>query len=218
VNTTDGRSTIDAVIFDIGGVLLDWDPRHLYRTVFDDEEVMERFLHDICSPAWHAPHDLGVSTAGSCTRLVEAHPEYGDEIWAWSTRGEEMVAGAFEETVEILNELTASGTACYALSNMEAETFPLRQARFGFFGLFAGIVISGIEKVAKPDPAIFELLLDRYQLDAHRTLFIDDVAENLRPASALGLATVHFESPGRLRHTLSDLGLLRPGPPKPEMG
>jgi 2-haloacid dehalogenase len=206
------RRAIEAVVFDIGGVLLDWNPRHLYRKVFADAEVMESFLGRICTDEWHAPHDRGASTADSCARLAASHPEHADEIWAWMTRGEEMIAGAFEETVQILTDLTHAGVACYALSNMEAETFPLRFERFAFFGLFDGIVISGIEGVAKPDLEIFELLLDRFALDARTTLYIDDTVDNLPPASALGMATVHYESPDSLRSTLRTWGLPAGGP------
>ena len=206
-------AAIEAVIFDIGGVLLDWNPRHLYRKVFDGDDVaMERFLARVCSPAWHDPHDRGASTAPSCALLAREHPEHADAIWAWLTRGEEMVAGAFAETVEILTELTRSGTACYALSNMEAETFPLRLERFEFFGLFAGIVISGLEGVAKPDRRIFEILIERFGLDTRATLFIDDNEANLRPASALGMATVHYRSAEGLRRSLRSVGLLPGGP------
>jgi 2-haloacid dehalogenase len=199
------------VVFDIGGVLLDWDPRHLYRQVFDDEQAMEQFLGRICTPQWHEQHDRGASTASSCARLAEAHPEHADEIWAWMTRGEEMVAGTIEDSVEILAELHRGGVACYALSNMEAETFPVRRRRFAFFDLFDGIVISGVEGVAKPDPVIFELLLRRYGLDAGATLFIDDNAENLAPASALGMSTVLFQSPEGLRRSLRHMDLLPAG-------
>jgi 2-haloacid dehalogenase len=202
---------IEAVVFDIGGVLLDWDPRHLYRTVFDDDEAMERFLADVCSPAWHAPHDRGASTAASCAALAALHPDQADEIWAWLYRGEEMVAGELAGTVAVLHELTSAGVACYALSNMEAETFPLRAARFDFFGQFTGVVISGQEKVAKPDREIFVLLLDRFGLDPATTLFIDDSIDNLRPAAELGMATVHFRSPQALRQALGSAGLLTAG-------
>jgi 2-haloacid dehalogenase len=124
-----------------------------------------------------------------------------------------MVAGQISETVDILTELTDAGVACYALSNMEAETFPLRFERFPFLARFTGIVISGVEGMAKPDPQIFELLLDRFRLDARTTLFIDDNAGNLRPAAALGMATLHYASSASLRHFLGRVGLLpgRPG-------
>jgi 2-haloacid dehalogenase len=212
VGVGDGRA-IEAVVFDLGGVLIDWNPRHLYRKVFDDENAMERFLGRICTPEWHDRHDRGESTADSCARLAAEHPEHAGEIWAWKTRSEEMVAGAFDETIDILTDLHHDGVACYALSNMEAETFPVRFERFPFFGLFDGIVISGLEGVAKPDREIFELIIERFGLDAAATVFIDDKVGNLRPASALGMATVHYESSGGLRRSLRALGLL--GGPSP---
>jgi 2-haloacid dehalogenase len=210
--TDEGRAPIDAVVFDVGGVLLDWNPRHLYRNVFDDTEAMERFLAAVCTPAWHDAHDRGASTAESCATLAEAHPEQADEIWAWATRSEEMVAGAFDDTVAIVRQLTAEGVACYVLSNMEAETFPLRFERFPFFGLFEGILISGQEGLAKPDDEIFELLIDRFGLNPSTTVFIDDNAGNLQPAAALGMPTILFQSPAGLRRSLCELGLLG-GPP-----
>jgi len=212
---TPRRAAIEAVVFDIGGVLLDWNPRHLYRKVFPDDAVaMERFLGRICTPQWHEAHDRGESTADSCALLAEAHPEHADAIWAWSMRGEEMVAGAFEENVQVLRDLTGAGVACYALSNMEAETFPVRAERYAFFGLFDGIVISGFEGVAKPDRQIFERLVDRFGLRAGATAFIDDNVGNLQPASALGMSTVHYRSPEGLRRSLGALGLLDPDPGK----
>jgi 2-haloacid dehalogenase len=211
--TSEGRTPpIDAVVFDVGGVLLDWNPRHLYRKVFDDTDTMERFLGTICTLEWHDPHDRGASTVESCAVLAEAHPEHADEIWAWSTRGEEMVAGAFDDTVAIVAELTRDGVACYVLSNMEAETFPLRFERFPFFQLFAGILISGQEGMAKPDDEIFELLIERFGLNPSTTVFIDDNVGNLDPAAALGMSTVLFESPESLRRSLHGLGLLSGAP------
>jgi 2-haloacid dehalogenase len=212
------RLAIEAVVFDIGGVLVDWNPRHLYRQVFDDEEAMERFLDRICTSEWHDAHDRGASMVESCARLADAHPDHASEIRAWANRSEEMIGGVFEDTIEILRELTGAGIACYALSNMEAETFPLRFERFPFFGLFDGIVISGLEGMAKPDPEIFELLLDRFGLVPEATVFIDDNIGNLRPASDLGLATVHFESPEGLRRSLGTLGLALGAPGNREPG
>jgi len=211
--TSEGQaSSIDAVVFDVGGVLLDWNPRHLYRKVFDDADAMEWFLSAICTSEWHGPHDRGASTAESCATLAEAHPEYADEIWAWATRSEEMVAGAFDDAVAIVTELTGDGVACYVLSNMEAETFPLRFERFPFFRLFEGILISGQEGMAKPDDQIFELLIERFELDPSTTVFIDDNVGNLHPAAALGMSTVLHQSPEGLRRSLRGLGLLS-GPP-----
>jgi FMN phosphatase YigB (HAD superfamily) len=198
---------VEAVVFDIGGVLLDWSPRHLYRKVFRDEQAMESFLGQICTSEWHDAHDRGQSISDSCARLADLHPGYAEEIWAWATRGEEMVTGQFDDTVTILTELTEAGVPCYALSNMEAETFPLRYDRYPFFKLFDGIVISGLEGMAKPDSEIFELLLERFGLNATSTLFIDDSVGNLRPAAALGMITVRFESSEGLRASLRAVGL-----------
>jgi 2-haloacid dehalogenase len=177
---------------------------------------MEHFLGRICTSEWHAPHDRGAATADSCARLARAHPEYVEAIWAWMTRGEEMVAGVFDDTVALLTELTEAGVPCYALTNMEAETFPRRLERFAFFGLFDGIVVSGLEKMAKPDPEIFQLLLDRFGLEARSTVFIDDNLGNLRPAAALGMPTVHFRSPAGLRLTLATWGLVSSRPEESE--
>jgi 2-haloacid dehalogenase len=208
------RCAVEAVVFDIGGVLLDWSPRHLYRKVFEDEQTMEFFLGQICTTEWHDAHDRGQSTADSCARLADIHPGYAEEIWAWATRGEEMVAGQFDDTVAILTDLVQAGVPCYALSNMEAETFPLRFDRYPFFRLFDGVVISGLEGMAKPDSEIFELLLDRFGLNATTTLFIDDNVGNLDPAAALGMATVRFESSEGLKDSLGAVGLL-PGVAEP---
>lgn len=199
---------VEAVVFDIGGVLVDWDPRHLYRTIFDDPEEMERFLAEVCTPEWHAPHDRGVSTMESCADLAKRHPDQADHIWAWALRSEEMVAGEIPGTARVVEELVAAGRRCYALTNMEAETYPLRRDRFAFFGWFDGVVVSGFEGVSKPDPGIFRRLLERYSLDASATLCIDDHAVNLEAAASLGMQTVRFESADLLRERLLELGLL----------
>ena len=200
---------IEAVVFDMGGVLLDWNPRHLYRKLFADESEMEMFLTEICSPAWHAPHDRGVSTAASCEELASRYPEYSELIWAWSRRSEEMIGGVDTGTVEVLRAVKETGLPCYALTNMEAETYPLRLRRFPFLRWFDGTVVSGQEGVAKPDPAIFTRLLDRFGLMAKTTLMIDDTQENLYAASKLGMQTIQFRSSRELRTQLESAGLGR---------
>jgi 2-haloacid dehalogenase len=200
---------IEAVVFDVGGVLLDWNPRHLYRKLFADESEMEMFLTEICSPAWHAPHDRGVSTAASCEELASRYPEYSELIWAWSRRSEEMIGGVDTGTVEVLRAVKETGLPCYALTNMEAETYPLRLRRFPFLRWFDGTVVSGQEGVAKPDPAIFTRLLDRFGLMAKTTLIIDDTQENLYAASKLGMQTIQFRSSRELRTQLESAGLGR---------
>ncbi len=198
---------IEAVVFDVGGVLLDWDPRHLYRHLFTHDADMERFLGELCTPDWHAPHDVGVPAAASCKALASRHPDRADLIWAWSERSEEMIGGVFAESVEILGELVESGVPCFALTNMEAETYPLRRERYPFFGWFDGTVVSGQEGVAKPDPEIYLRLLDRFGLTAPTTVMIDNTEENLVAAARLGMQTVWFRSSAQLRADLRAAGL-----------
>ncbi len=198
---------IGAVVFDIGGVLLDWNPRHLYRQLIADPAELEHFLTQVCSPSWHLRHDLGTDTEASCLELAAEHPQYADLIMAWSRRSEEMLAGPLEETVEVLADLRQAGVPCYALSNMEPDKFALRRARYGFFDLFNGCVISGVEGVAKPDKEIFQILLARYRLRPGEVVFIDDQARNIAAAAELGLAVIQFTTAAQLRR---ELGELRP--------
>ncbi len=199
---------ITAVLWDIGGVLLDWDPRHLYRTVFADGVEMERFLGEVCTMEWHADHDRGVRFAESLPALAARHPEYRDEIAAWGERSEEMEAGEITGTVAILDELRATGMPCFALTNMEHETYPRRVARYPFMNWFDGTVVSAHEGLAKPDPELYRVTFDRLGLDPATTLTIDDSAANIATASTLGLTTIRFESPEQLRRELEALGLL----------
>ena len=196
-----------AVVFDLGGVLLDWDPRHLYRTLIADPAEMASFLGRICTPEWHLAHDLGADTEQSCHELAAAHPELADLIMAWSERSEEMIAGQLDAAISVLADVRAAGFRCLALSNMEADKFVLRQARFGFFAHFDGCVISGIEGFAKPDRRIFEILLDRYDLEAGATVFIDDKAANVAVARELGIAALQYRGAEQLRRELRGLGV-----------
>jgi 2-haloacid dehalogenase len=198
---------IQTVVFDVGGVLLDWDPRHLYRKLFDDPAAMADFLGRICTPQWHRAHDLGADTVQSCRELARTYPEHADLIMAWAERGEEMIAGQFDDTVQVLADLKAAGLACLALSNMEPDTFSLRRSRFGFFDLFDGFVISGIEGVVKPDRRIFEILLSRYQLEPAATFFVDDQPRNVDAASELGIVAVAYAGAAGLRSDLRRLGV-----------
>ncbi|HKO27798.1 MAG TPA: HAD family phosphatase [Solirubrobacteraceae bacterium] len=201
-----GRPT--AVVFDLGGVLLDWNPRLLYRKLFDDEAEMDWFLSEVCTMEWHHAHDLGVPPEQTIPPLVEAHPEYADHIWAWPRRSEEMVSGPIDESVEILRALKERGVPVYALTNMETWTYPHRLDRYPFLHWFDGAVVSGFEGVAKPDPRIFQLLLGRFGLVAHATLLIDDSPKNVAAARDVGMQAIQFESPARLRACLRDAGLL----------
>ncbi len=203
---------IDAVVFDVGGVLLDWDPRHLYRKLFQDEHAMEQFLAEVCTLEWHTQHDRGVAYERSCAELAAAHPESADLIWAWARRSEEMVAGPIEATIQVVRELREAGVPCYLLTNMETVTWPQRVERFPFLRWFDGAIVSSYEGVAKPDPAIFELLLERFELTPASTLFIDDSEANIHAAQSLGLQTLHFASPAQLRQRLTAAGVLAPSP------
>jgi 2-haloacid dehalogenase len=200
-------SRITAVVFDLGGVLIDWNPRHLYRQLISDQDELDYFLSRICTQEWHLAHDRGVDTEQSCRELAEAHPEYAELIMAWAHRGEDMVAGVFDDTVAVLSELRSGGVRCLALSNMEPDTFIKRRRRFSFFGLLDGWVISGNEGVAKPDRAIFEILLSRYGLEPAATVFIDDSQANVAAAAKLGVVAIEFTTSAQLRKELKDLGL-----------
>ena len=202
-----GGRDVDAVVFDLGGVLLDWSPRYLYGQLFDDPDEMSDFFARICTSDWHRAHDLGADTTQSCERLALQHPRYADLIMAWAYRGEEMIRGQIDGTVEILAELRSAGLPCFALSNMEPDRYVVRRDRFPFMRWFDGAVISGIEGVAKPDPQIFEILLERHGLEPGRTAFIDDSPGNVAAARDLGIAALRFVSPEDLRRDLRGLGL-----------
>jgi 2-haloacid dehalogenase len=202
------QPSVDAVIFDIGGVLLDWNPRHLYRKLFEDEQAMEWFLAEICTLKWHEANDLGVPFEVSCGELAARHPDYADRIWAWGRRSEEMVAGPISGTVQILHELRQRSVRCYALTNMEAETYPRRLERYEFLRWFDGTVVSSSEGIAKPDPQIFHLLMERFGLTPETTLLIDDSERNVEVAAMLEMQTVRFESPEDLRRRLEEAGVL----------
>jgi 2-haloacid dehalogenase len=197
-----------AVVFDLGGVLIDWNPRYLYRKLFDDEAAMETFLADVVSPEWNGQQDSGRTWAEAVEVLSREHPEQRDLIAAYWHRWQETLGDAIGPTVAILEELRDAGVRLYALSNWSAETFPVARPRYPFLDWFDGIVISGEEKVAKPDPAIFRHLLDRYGLHPATTVFIDDSEANVRAAAAEGIVALRFVDAATLRGDLRRLGLL----------
>jgi 2-haloacid dehalogenase len=198
-----------AVVFDLGGVLIDWNPRHLYRKIFDgDEEGMERFLSEICTPEWNVRQDEGRSFAEATEELVARHPEQAELIRAFFDRWPEMIGGAINETVEILAELKAAGREIYALSNWSAETFPHARDRFQFLDWFDFTVISGEIGVVKPNREVFEFLLEKTGRRAEECVFIDDSPANTTAASDLGFDAIHFRSPRQLRDELINKGIL----------
>jgi 2-haloacid dehalogenase len=198
-----------AVVFDLGGVLIDWNPRYLYRTLFDgDDAAMEHFLAHVCSPAWNHRQDAGRSFADGCAELSREFPDARPLIEAWRERFDETMAGPIAGTVEILAALRERGVPLYALSNWSAETFPIARARFDFLAWFDGIVISGELGVAKPDGRIFAHLLETYGLRPGTTVFVDDLPANTAAASAAGMHPILFTGPAALREALRDLDLL----------
>lgn len=197
------------VVFDLGGVLIDWNPRHLYRKLFDgDAAAMEAFLATICTPAWNERQDAGRSCGEATIELKARHPEQAALIDAYYGRWVEMLGGSIEDTVDILEALRLRGTPLYALTNWSAETFPLARQRFAFLGHFRAIVVSGEIKMIKPDARIFSHLLDHHGLTASETLFIDDNPANVAGAERAGLQGHHFRSPAALRAELRARGLL----------
>ncbi len=209
-----------AVVFDLGGVLIDWNPRYLYRQLFDgDEAAMEAFLAEVTTPEWNGRQDAGRKWSEAVEALVREHPERRELIEAYWKRWPETLGGAIDPTVELLAELRASGVPVYALSNWSAETFPVALERYPFLGWFDGIVISGAVGVAKPDPRIYEHLLDRFGLQPATTIFIDDSESNVRAAEAMGLTAIRFDEIAAVRDALRSLGVLDPdarppGPPR----
>jgi len=200
--------SITTVVFDLGGVLIDWDPRHLYRQMFSDPEEMEVFLRDVVSPDWNAEQDSGRTWAEATALLLDQHPQHEPLITAYVDRWEEMLAGPFEGTVAILSEVRARGLHIYALTNWSAETFPRARALFPFLGWFEGIVVSGDEGIRKPDPEIWRRLLTRYGIDPTAAVYIDDVARNVDVATDLGFTAIQFLDADALRVRLVELGVL----------
>ena len=203
-----GRSI---VVFDLGGVLIDWDPRHLYRKLFaGDESAMEQFLATVCTHEWNRCQDAGRSFAEGARLLKAEHPNEAELIDAYGARFHEMMPGPIPGSVEILAELRAGGTPLYLLSNFSAETFPPAFERFDFLRWFRGMVISGEVGVIKPDPRIYKIMLARFAIDPHRAVYIDDVAVNAEAAAGMGIHGIHFTTPAALRDELVGLELLPP--------
>jgi len=199
----------DTVVFDLGGVLIDWNPRHLYRSLFPgDEEGMERFLSEICNEAWNLEQDRGRPFAEATALLRERHPQHAALIDAYHLRWTEMVAGPIAGTVAILEALHRQGTPLFALTNWSHETFPLALERFEFLGRFRGTVVSGVERLVKPDPAIYRLLTQRFGVDPARSVYVDDNPANAAAATALGFHGIRFTDPEALRAELTALRLL----------
>lgn len=204
---TENRPTV--VIFDIGNVLIQWDPRHLYRSFFDgDEMLMDQFLDEVCTTAWNREMDRGLPWAEGVRRLTERFPECAELIRAYDEGWMTMVPDAVPGTPEILDELIERGTAVHAITNFSVEKFRPTLERFPFLRRFGQTVVSGEVGLLKPEPAIYRLLCERAGLLPGDAVFIDDSRENCEGAEAVGMRAHHFQGAGRLRRALEAYGLL----------
>ena len=199
----------NTVIFDVGGVLIDWDPRHLYRKLFaGDEMAMEHFLATVCTHEWNRCQDAGRSFAEGARLLKAEHPDKADLIDVYGARFDEMMPGPITGSVKILAELRDRSTPLYGLTNFSAETYAPARERFEFLSWFRGILVSGEVKMIKPDPGIFQLLIGRFAIDPEGAVYIDDVEANAAAARAFGIHAVQFTTPAALREELVRLRLL----------
>jgi 2-haloacid dehalogenase len=197
-------SSINNVIFDLGGVLIDWNPRYLYRKIFKTEEEINWFLENVCTPEWNDQQDAGRSFEEATEELVTKFPEHELAIRAWYGRWNETINGRIHETVELLKEIKESKKyKLYALTNWSAETFPWALDNFEFLHWFEGIVVSGVEKSRKPFPEFYKILFDRYQINPAQAIFIDDNIKNVEGALKVGLPTIHFQSAEQTKKELA---------------
>jgi 2-haloacid dehalogenase len=200
--------TVSALVFDLGNVVIEWDPRYLYRKLFADAGAMERFLTEVWTESWNLELDRGRSFADGIAELVARHPDHAALIRAYHDRWPETLGPAVDGIEALLADLAARGHPLYALSNWSAETFPLARARFDVLRRFHTIVISGDVGVAKPDPRIYERFLERVGRRAAECLFIDNLAVNVDAARACGFEGFVFSDSNSLRDELARRGLL----------
>lgn len=193
-------------VFDVGNILLRWDPRNLYQRIFADPAEMRWFLAEVCPPAWNLEQDRGRSWDAAIAEAIARHPDQRDAITAFRSRWIEMVAGAIDENVALLADLKRNGVPVYAITNFAADTFDEVQVPYPFLASFDGVICSGCEGVVKPHPAIFELFLTRYGLKAGECAFIDDSADNIAGAAALGFHTIHHTLGLDARAAFAQLG------------
>jgi len=195
--------SIDTIIFDLGGVLIDWNPRYLYRKIFKTEEEITWVLENICTSEWNDQQDAGRSFEEATKELALKFPDHREAILAWYDRWQETMGGPVHETVAILKAIMDTKKyRLYALTNWSAETFPWALQNFEFLHWFEGIVVSGIEKTRKPFPELYHRLFSRYQIEPARAIFIDDNIHNVEGANRVGLPTIHFQSSSQLREEL----------------
>ncbi len=196
------------VVFDLGGVLIDWNPRYVYRDLGGSESDIEHFLAHVATPEWNGQMDEGKPFAQAVEERIRDFPDHADWLRAYHARWEDMLGGPIGGTVEILDALRQRGTPLYALTNWSAETFPRARARYDFLAWFRGIVVSGEVEKIKPDPAIFAHLTSDFGIEPAHAVFIDDNRDNVETARGLGFHAIHFTTPDALRADLAALGLL----------
>ena len=199
----------ETIIFDLGGVLIDWDPRYLYRKIFPTEAEVNWFLETVCTQEWNEQQDAGRSFAKGIEELVLKFPAHENAINAWFDRWEETIGGPKKETVHVLRSIhDMNQYRLYALTNWSAETFPWALSQFDFLSWFDGIVVSGVEKALKPHPEFFHILFDRYSVDPNTAIFIDDNMKNVETAQFLGMESIHFLDAPQLHEELLKRGVL----------
>ena len=199
---------INTIIFDLGGVLIDWNPEYVFREVIPDDEKRRFFFENICTHDWNVEQDAGRPLAEATELLVNEYPEWESEIRAYYDRWEEMLGGPIHETVDLLRELRErSEHRLLALTNWSGETFPVALSKYDFLHWFEGIVVSGDEKTRKPFADIYEILLDRYEVAPEEAVFIDDSLKNVEGAEAVGINGIHFQGVAQLRETLQEWGV-----------
>jgi 2-haloacid dehalogenase len=196
----------DILVFDIGNVLIRWDPALAYARLIPDAQARARFFREVLPPEWNLEQDRGRAWAEAEAEAIARHPAHEDLIRAWRRHWHEMVPDAIDENVAVLADAQKAGIPCYAITNFAADTFAEAQARFPFLTGFDGIIVSAHERLLKPDPAIFDLFLARYRLTAADCLFIDDSDKNVAAAARLGFATVHVTEEIDLRRAVAAQG------------
>lgn len=202
-------SKITTVVFDLGGVLIDWNPKYVFRQIFDKEADMDHFFENICTSDWNEQQDAGRPLQEATEERVAKFPEYESQIRAYYGRWQEMLGGPIEGTVEILKNLIEAKThRVLALTNWSQETFPVALELYDFLQWFEGIVVSGDEKLIKPDPRIYQTLFTRYNVAPSEAVFIDDNIKNIKGCEAVGMKGIHFKSPEALKIALQNLEVL----------
>jgi 2-haloacid dehalogenase len=201
--------SFSTLVFDLGGVLIDWNPDYLYKNIFPNEEERRWFLSTICTPDWNEEQDGGRSLQEGTELLVRKFPEHEVSIRAYYDRWKEMLGGPIHETVEIFRELKFhTDLKLYALTNWSAETFPVALELYDFLHWFDGRLVSGEEKVRKPLPEIYQLLVQRFDIQPEKAIYVDDNLRNVLPARELGFHGIHFKTPQQFRSELVGLGVL----------